>query len=241
MRSRCAISTASRSAKAPARSPGFASPAASCRDSRSVRSFRSSASARCSRWLRAAAPSASCAASTRAFSEIYHAAYERQRAIWRAVHEPSLCAPDCGSALPGAGMARRCGSGFSGLSRRARATLCRTLAGDRTGSLSARARHRRSCRAAVRSAARPRRRGGGARLYEGQGGVDGSTSRRSRLEVVSALYRRMTQADLDAVVDDRARVHAHPWTPRQLRRLDRERASLLGRRASAARSWRIPS
>jgi tRNA threonylcarbamoyladenosine biosynthesis protein TsaB len=44
--------------------------------------------------------------------EIYHAAYERSGAEWRAVHEASLCAPDAAPSLP-AGAWTGCGSGFA--------------------------------------------------------------------------------------------------------------------------------
>jgi len=43
--------------------------------------------------------------------EIYHAAYERENGAWRAVHEPSICAPALAPALPGEGWLA-CGSGF---------------------------------------------------------------------------------------------------------------------------------
>ncbi len=43
--------------------------------------------------------------------EIYHAAYERDDREWRAVHEPSLCAPAAAPELPGDGWLA-CGSGF---------------------------------------------------------------------------------------------------------------------------------
>lgn len=43
--------------------------------------------------------------------EIYHAAYEKQGAVWHAVHEPSVCPPDAAPALNGSGWLA-CGSGF---------------------------------------------------------------------------------------------------------------------------------
>ena len=123
MRSRCAISTASRSAKAPVRSPGFASPAASCRDSRSARSVPVVG---VGTLLAMAAGSGAervvCCLDARV-QEIYHAAYERSAGAWRAVHEPSLCAPlrfrICRA--PDGSHRQR----LQGLSRSARATLCR--------------------------------------------------------------------------------------------------------------------
>lgn len=43
--------------------------------------------------------------------EIYHAAYERSGGGWRAVYEPSVCAPAAAPELPGSGWLG-CGSGF---------------------------------------------------------------------------------------------------------------------------------
>lgn len=47
--------------------------------------------------------------------EIYHAAYERHGETWRAVHEPSVCAPQCAPLLIGEGWLG-CGSGFAAYS-----------------------------------------------------------------------------------------------------------------------------
>jgi tRNA threonylcarbamoyladenosine biosynthesis protein TsaB len=44
--------------------------------------------------------------------EIYHAAYERCGREWRAVHEPSVCAPSAAPALPGADWLA-CGNAFN--------------------------------------------------------------------------------------------------------------------------------
>jgi len=44
--------------------------------------------------------------------ECYHAAYERDGEGWRAVHDPSVCAPAAVPALPGSGWLA-CGNGFA--------------------------------------------------------------------------------------------------------------------------------
>jgi tRNA threonylcarbamoyladenosine biosynthesis protein TsaB len=45
-------------------------------------------------------------------SEVYHAAYERDGAAWRTVHEPSVCAPGSVPPLEGSGWLG-CGTGFN--------------------------------------------------------------------------------------------------------------------------------
>lgn len=44
-------------------------------------------------------------------NEIYHAAFEKEGETWRAIHEPSVCAPHAAPLLEGAGWLG-CGSGF---------------------------------------------------------------------------------------------------------------------------------
>lgn len=44
-------------------------------------------------------------------NEIYHAAYQKEGETWRAIHQPSVCAPDAAPSLEGTGWLG-CGSGF---------------------------------------------------------------------------------------------------------------------------------
>jgi tRNA threonylcarbamoyladenosine biosynthesis protein TsaB len=60
--------------------------------------------------------------------EIYHAAYEKSGAAWRAVHAPSLCAP-VEAPLVHAGAWTGCGSGFTAHGRALRERYAGCLAG----------------------------------------------------------------------------------------------------------------
>lgn len=62
-------------------------------------------------------------------SEVYHAAYEKHEGGWRALHEPSVCAPHAVPALTGDGWIG-CGSGF----RVYRDALC-TRYGEQIGQI----------------------------------------------------------------------------------------------------------